>query len=160
MDLAMNKKILIDLIKLRDLEEAPADAILREAPLEGGLRTLREEATFELTCRRCKDAPCIEVCPADALEKDESDRVVRHVNLCIRCKSCITICPFGTMMDDLFELRPRKQIFNLANEEEVELFLKAFPDETVSYYEGNEDPENHIYKLNDRVLIKENMWNH
>jgi formate dehydrogenase iron-sulfur subunit len=156
----MNKKILIDLTKLRDLEEVPADAILREVPLEGGLRTLREEATFEYTCRRCKDAPCMSVCPSEALEKDDSGRIVRHVNLCIRCKSCITICPFGTMMDDLFEKKPRKRIFNLDNEAELKNFIKVCPVGVVSMYDGKEDPDNHIHKLNDRVMIKELIWNH
>jgi hypothetical protein len=51
-------------------------------------------------------------------------------------------------------------VFNLANEEEIEKFIKVLPTGTVSYYEGNEDPDNNIYKLNDRVLIKENIWNH
>ena len=155
----MSKKILIDLIKMRDFPALEADGKLSAGPVTEGLKTIREEAVFSYTCRRCQDAPCISVCPAEALEKDETGKVVRHVNLCIRCKSCITICPFGTLMDDLFAKKSRAHIYDLANEQELEAFVKACPEGTVTWHEGTEDPENHIYALNDKVLVKEYIWN-
>lgn len=150
------KKILIDLTKLRDYEKLPSDGVLYNKG--EGLRTLREEATFEFTCRKCEDAPCINVCPAEALEKDPTGRVIRHVNLCVRCKSCITICPFGTLMDDLFEKKERARMYNLNDERELKNFLHACPAEAVSVYEGEADPAKHIHKLNERVLVKEFIW--
>lgn len=155
----MKKKVLIDMIKLRDYEDLPVDAVFTSGPVLNGLRTIREEATFEFTCRRCEDAPCISVCPADALEKEGTGRVVRNINLCVRCKSCIMICPFGTLMDDLFEIKPRNRIFDLDDEKDLEAFIRACPEETVTLYEGEEDPGEHIYRLNDRVCVKELVWN-
>lgn len=155
----MNKKVLIDMIKLRDYEDLPVDAIFRSGPVMNGLKTIREEAAFEFTCRRCEDAPCISVCPADALEKDDTGRVIRNVNLCVRCKSCIMICPFGTLMDDLFEMKPRERIFDLDDEKDLEAFINACPRDTIMPYDGEEDPEHNIFKLNDRVWIKELIWN-
>jgi len=71
----MGKKILIDLSKFRAYDDKSCDVM----PPEGyfpvpfntvGLKTLRELAVFQFTCRRCEEAPCINVCPAEALEKD------------------------------------------------------------------------------------------
>ncbi len=155
----MNKKILIDLIKIRDFPAMEVDGKYSPGSDREGLRSVREEAIFSFTCRRCLEAPCIEVCPAEALEKDDTGRVVRNVNLCVRCKSCVAICPFGTLMDDLFEMKPPARVFDLNNDKELDLFIRACPEGTVSYYNGEEDPENHIYKLNDKVMVKEYIWN-
>lgn len=104
----MAQKILIDLEKLRSQGLKSSDI----SPPEGfytfsddgqGLKSIRELAVFQFTCRRCSDAPCINVCPADALEKDEQGIISRATNLCISCKSCVVICPFGTIMNDFFE---------------------------------------------------------
>ncbi|MCI0523200.1 MAG: 4Fe-4S binding protein, partial [Bacteroidales bacterium] len=96
-------KVLIDMIKLRAAMTQDPSLVLPEALCyssanTNGLKTIRELATFRFTCRRCEDAPCIAVCPADALEKDSDGVIMRHTNLCVSCKSCVTICPFGTMM--------------------------------------------------------------
>jgi carbon-monoxide dehydrogenase iron sulfur subunit len=55
---------------------------------------------FELPmlCQQCEEAPCIAVCPKDALSQDSSlDRVALDYDLCIGCKMCVTACPFGGM---------------------------------------------------------------
>jgi carbon-monoxide dehydrogenase iron sulfur subunit len=59
-------------------------------PLEG----------FELPmlCQQCEDAPCVAVCPKNALSRDTRlGRVVLDYDLCIGCKMCVTACPFGGM---------------------------------------------------------------
>ena len=65
------------MIKLRSAMIEDSTSAMPEAyfyPLlnTNGLKTIRELATFRFTCRKCEDAPCINVCPADALEKDEN----------------------------------------------------------------------------------------
>ncbi len=155
----MGKKLLIDLLKLRKLEDIKIDGVFRaEEPLSV-FKTIRELATFQFTCRRCENAPCINACPAEALEKDENGIVTRAVNLCIRCKSCIVICPFGTLMDDLFEVKTSGYRFlNLNDENEMLEFAKAYPDDVVSVVDMEEKPEEKIYKLNEKILVKENIW--
>lgn len=124
-----------------------------------GLKTIRELAVFRFTCRKCEDAPCIGVCPADALEKDSEGIVDRHLNLCISCKSCVTICPFGTMMTDFFKHHRNKDLFHDLNDaDELELFVRACPPGVVSVVESEESPSENIYKLNDKVLIKEYLY--
>ena len=161
----MAKKILIDLEKFRAVpgkrgDESPPDGLYRPSVDELGLKSIRELAVFQFTCRKCTDAPCIEVCPADALEKDEKGVITRAVNLCISCKSCVVICPFGTMMTDFFDYhRDKDNYYDLQDENEVELFIRNSPEGAVQLVEMEEDPGQHIYSLNDHILVRERMWN-
>ncbi len=160
----MAQKILIDLEKLRSPRENSCD----ESPPEGffgfsadghGLKSIRELAVFQFTCRKCKDAPCIEVCPADALEKDDKGIISRSTNLCISCKSCVVICPFGTMMTDFFEYhRDEENYYDLKDEKELELWINNSPEGAISLVDMDEDPEQNIYKLNENILVRERMW--
>ena len=160
----MPQRLLIDMIKLRDAMVNNPDQALPEALFYpslnlNGLKTIRELATFRFTCRKCEDAPCIAVCPTEALEKDSDDVVIRHTNLCISCKSCVTICPFGTMMTDFFRHHRNKDLFyDLNDENEVRKFIEACPMGTVVATEQDESPENHIYRLNDKVLIRDYLY--
>jgi Fe-S-cluster-containing hydrogenase component 2 len=155
----MSKKLLIDLLKLRETENITTDAVFRKGNYFGSFKTIRELASFQYTCRKCENAPCINACPAEALEKDENGVVSRAVNLCIRCKSCIVICPFGTLMNDLFEVKTSGyRFYELNDEEELKKFASAFPKDVVSVVDMDENPEENIYKLNDKILIKEKTW--
>lgn len=160
----MAQKILIDLIKLREVMAENCNLSLPEALYypssnTNGLKTIRELATFRFTCRKCEDAPCICVCPAEALEKDEEGIITRYTNLCISCKSCVTICPFGTMMTDFFAHHRNKDLFyDLNDNTELRKFMEVSPAGTVSFTDSDELPEEHIYRLNDRILIKENLY--
>jgi Fe-S-cluster-containing hydrogenase component 2 len=160
----MTRKILIDMTKLRaamvenSTMELP-EALLYPSGNNNGLKNIRELATFRFTCRKCEDAPCIAICPADALEKDKDGVILRHTNLCVSCKSCVTICPFGTIMTDFFLYHRNKDLFyNLNDEKELEKFIKASPAGTVSMTDEDESPEKNIYRLNDNVLIKEYLY--
>jgi Fe-S-cluster-containing hydrogenase component 2 len=160
----MALNILIDMIKLRSaMVENPTlnlpEAYFYPSLNVNGLKTIRELASFRFTCRKCEDAPCIEVCPADALGKDEDGLVERHTNLCVSCKSCVTICPFGTMMTDFFKHhRNRDLLYDLKDESEVEKFIRACPAGTVMLTDDDESPEVNIYRLNEKVLIKDYLY--
>lgn len=135
------------------------EAYFYPSPNFNGLKTLRELATFMFTCRKCEDAPCISVCPAEALEKDNDGVISRYTNLCICCKSCVTICPFGTMMTDFFKHhRNRDFFYDLKDEGELKKFIEACPEGTVSLIDGDESPKENIYRLNENVLIKEYLY--
>ena len=160
----MAQRILLDMIKLRSAMTADSSIAIPEgyfyrSPSLNGLKSIRELATFRFVCRRCEDAPCISVCPADALEKDGDGIINRHTNLCISCKSCVTICPFGTMMTDFFTYHRNKDLFyNLNDPKELELFVKACPPGVVSITESDESPDENIFRLNDMVLIREYLY--
>ena len=160
----MNPKILIDMIKLRSAMIEDSAMVLPEgyfynSPNINGLKTIRELATFRFTCRKCEDAPCINVCPADALEKDENGIISRYTNLCVSCKSCVTICPFGTMMTDFFKHHRNKDLFyDLTDKDEMEKFIGACPAGTATITYEDESPDNNIYSLNEKVLIRDYLY--
>lgn len=47
-------------------------------------------------CRQCEDAPCVKVCPTGATFRTETYTAV-NPNLCIACKLCMMVCPFGAI---------------------------------------------------------------
>ena len=161
----MAKKLLIDLDMLRQnrpgesSDELRPEGVLSEFPNTNGRKTIRELAVFKYTCRRCEDAPCISACPADALDKDGEGMIRRSTNLCIACKSCVVICPFGTLMSDFFEHhRTLNNYFDLNNKDEIMKFINNCPVGAVQWVDMEEDPKNNIYRMNDLVLVKEKEW--
>jgi Fe-S-cluster-containing hydrogenase component 2 len=156
--------ILLDMIKLRAaLIDNPGlalpEAFFYPSHNTTGLKTIRELATFSFTCRRCEDAPCINVCPADALEKDADGLICRYTNLCVSCKSCVTICPFGTIMTDFFRHHRNKDLFyDLKDEADMAEFAEKCPAGCVTLTESDENPDEYIYRLNEMVLIKEYLY--
>jgi Fe-S-cluster-containing hydrogenase component 2 len=155
----MEKKLLIDLLKLRDYEQVPVEGVFKQQAYRLSFKTIRELATFQLTCRKCEKAPCIDACPAEALEKNGNGLVSRAVYKCIRCKSCIVACPFGTLMDDLFAVKTSgRKFLPLHEEKDLVEFADCFPDEVVSVVEMEEQPEDNIYALTGQILVREKPW--
>jgi hypothetical protein len=63
------------------------------------------------------------------------------------------------MMTDFFNHhRAKENYFNLTDESELRKFISACPEDAVKLVDMEENPEQHIYKLNDKILIKEFMW--
>jgi len=57
-----------------------------------------EGFNLPMVCQQCQDAPCIAVCPKEALTRDLAlERVAWNYDLCIGCKMCVVACPFGGM---------------------------------------------------------------
>ena len=54
-------------------------------------------------CMHCADPPCTLVCPLNALNKDEETGATNlDTDLCIGCKRCMMLCPFGALSVDPF----------------------------------------------------------
>ncbi len=47
-------------------------------------------------CHQCEDAPCAQVCPVNAINR-ENDAIYLNESLCISCKLCGIACPFGAI---------------------------------------------------------------
>jgi Fe-S-cluster-containing hydrogenase component 2 len=131
----------------------------RRNPDGHGIISIREWAAFRFSCRRCTGSPCIDACPAGALEKDDEGMIVRAPNLCISCKSCVVICPFGTMMNDFFSYhRDFDNEYDLTDAQELEIFMRDAPEGAVTFTDEEEDPDKHIYRLTSNILVKERIW--
>jgi Fe-S-cluster-containing hydrogenase component 2 len=54
-----------------------------------------------MACQQCESAPCQAICPVKAISRDESlNRVMVDYDICIGCRMCVAICPFGGMSFD------------------------------------------------------------
>ncbi len=153
------RKIVIDLSKCRECKTCSVECVYPFHPNNNGMMSLLEMAVFQYTCRKCEEAPCIDVCPAEALERDGSGTVERSANLCIACKSCVTACPFGTLMNQFFEVR--KSVCDYCHFDESTNKLRCVetcPNGALSFEEVTPDKESFLFELNDRVMVKEFAW--
>ena len=51
-----------------------------------------------ISCQQCQDAPCMKGCPVNAIfQNDDLGRVEIDYDLCIGCRTCVAVCPFGAM---------------------------------------------------------------
>ena len=91
------RRLLIDLEKLYKCEGVTADCSYYYRPDNSGITRLREIGQFLYICRKCEEAPCVNACPKEAIEKQEDGYIKRYTMRCISCKSCSLACPFGTI---------------------------------------------------------------
>jgi len=158
----MSKKILIDLAKFRDPEDGKynfGECIYNFHPNNIGMKDIVEKAMMLFTCRRCEDSPCIAVCPEEALEKDDEGFIVRATNLCIGCQSCVAVCPFGSIMNEVFT--SKKSICDLCDFDDNTKTLKCMetaPEGAISIVDLAENKEENIHKLNEKILVREFIW--
>ena len=55
-----------------------------------------------MSCNHCDDPACGKGCPTAALRKDEEGVVVHDDSLCVLCRNCMTVCPYGApQLDEL-----------------------------------------------------------
>ncbi len=72
-------------------------AVLSGEPLMPRTRVVQvAEVRFPAQCRQCEDAPCVKVCPTQATYRTAAHTAV-NLNLCIACKLCMMVCPFGAI---------------------------------------------------------------
>ncbi|MDP2173016.1 MAG: 4Fe-4S dicluster domain-containing protein [Candidatus Cloacimonadaceae bacterium] len=159
----MSKKILIDLAKFR---ETAVNGVYNYGectydfhPNNIGMKDIVEDAMLRLTCRRCEEAPCINVCPAEALEKDEEKILKRATNLCIGCQSCVAACPFGTLSNRIItNLKSICDLCDFGEDSQPLKCMETAPKGAVEFTEEEPSEAKHIHRLNDRILVKEFVW--
>ena len=54
----------------------------------------QELTTLPVRCNQCKEAPCVEVCPAEATKKRPDGIVYVDNNICVGCRYCVIACPY------------------------------------------------------------------
>jgi len=70
-------------------------------PMRSRIKVMKWEMEglyIPMSCQQCQDAPCLNVCPVKAISRDEElARVMVDYDVCIGCRSCVSVCPFGAM---------------------------------------------------------------
>ena len=63
------------------------------------------------------------------------------------------------MMTDFFQHHRNKDLlYDLTDRNELEMFIQASPEGTVIITDGEESPADNIYRLNDRILIRDYLY--
>jgi len=70
-------------------------------PARSRIKVMKWEAEglyIPMSCNQCQDAPCLNACPVKAIYRDEElGRVMVDQEICIGCRTCVAVCPFGAM---------------------------------------------------------------
>lgn len=45
-------------------------------------------------CNHCENPKCMEICPTDAISKEDTGAVIINQQRCIGCQSCVDACPY------------------------------------------------------------------
>jgi phenylacetyl-CoA:acceptor oxidoreductase 27-kDa subunit len=54
----------------------------------------QELSTLPVRCNQCKEAPCVDVCPAEATKKRDDGIVYVDNDICVGCRYCVVVCPY------------------------------------------------------------------
>lgn len=96
----MAYKIVVDLDYLREHPDfEPECGYPYQKPhAPCGPTWLIETASYEVYCRQCDEAPCVNACPFYAIELQENHKLRRYNKRCTNCRTCMLACPFGTII--------------------------------------------------------------
>ncbi len=113
-----------------------------------------DSSYYPILCQQCEDAPCVQICPTEAMAKDgvNSDR-------CIGCGLCSMVCPFGaiTLTPDVAEKCNR-----CADREEGPACIKACSKRAIALVDTDnlkaQKQEAYIAKLAGKTKKKNNSF--
>ena len=96
------------------------------------------EKSISVACMHCADAPCIAVCPVDAIYQREDGVVLVSKPTCIGCGYCFMACPFGAPQF------PKSGVFGSRGAMDKCTYCAGGPEETFSKEERTLYGQNRI----------------
>lgn len=57
----------------------------------------REGIDFPILCQQCEAPVCMDVCPVSAIKKNEQRVVLLDTSICVGCRACTIVCPYGAI---------------------------------------------------------------
>ena len=101
-----------------------------------------DSSFYSIVCQHCENAPCIKICPTDAISDEKVD-----VNKCIGCGLCVMVCPFGAMT---YQTGVAEKCDLCSDREEGPACIKACTKRAISIV----DPEKIKSKNQEKYLAK------
>lgn len=127
-------------------------------PQNNGITSLREYATFATICRHCDEAPCVNACYHNALERASDGHLKRYKMLCTSCKSCSVACPFGIIFQDFIPYLDSRCDYCIGRKEELPACLKSCPEKAIEVREVVEDPEQNMFLVGEHLAVHTRTW--
>jgi Fe-S-cluster-containing dehydrogenase component len=90
--------------------------------------------TVPMVCMHCEDPTCAEVCPADAIKRNEDGIVQSALKpRCIACANCVLACPFGVpkLMLDLNQMMKCDMCYDRTSRDLAPMCASVCPSEAL-----------------------------
>lgn len=118
----------------------PVKAFKRDVPKP--LPRLRVEergiVSLSVRCQHCEEAPCLYACLTGAISRDPTKGIVEvDQEKCIGCWTCLLVCPFGAIGQDIVGRRVVK--CDLCQGEEVPVCVANCPNEALIYIDTEDE---------------------
>ncbi|RKY31677.1 MAG: 4Fe-4S ferredoxin [Candidatus Omnitrophota bacterium] len=152
------KRLFIDLDICNNCEECRVSCDYFYHPQNNGITNLREFATFALFCRHCEEAPCVNACYHNALEKQPDGILKRYKMRCTSCKSCAIACPFGTIFADFTPYLDSRCDYCVGISTKLPKCVTTCPEKAIEVKEVKEDIEQNIYFIGESLAVHSRKW--
>jgi carbon-monoxide dehydrogenase iron sulfur subunit len=152
------KRLFIDLEICSQCKECKVVCDYFYHPQNNGITSLREYATFTLICRQCEEAPCVNSCYHDALEKQSDGILKRYKMRCTSCKSCSIACPFGTIFADFIPYLDAKCDYCIGITGKLPRCVTSCPEKAIEVKEVEENIEANIYFVGESLAVHSRKW--
>lgn len=156
----MMRRIFIDLEICSGCGECRVNCGYFYHPHNKGIVSLYEYATFATVCRQCIEAPCVNSCYHNALEKQTNGILKRYSMRCSNCKSCAIACPFGVIIPEFISYICSHCDYCVGrSDSKLPECVISCPRKAVELKEITEEPENNIFLVEDRMAVHSVKWN-
>ncbi len=152
------KRLFIDLEVCSRCKECSVCCDYFYHPQNSGITSLREYATFALVCRHCEDAPCVNSCYHQALEKQADGILKRYKMRCTSCKSCTIACPFGVIFADFIPYLDSRCDYCVGRSEKTPVCITSCPEKAIEIKAIEENIEENIYFVGESLAVHSRKW--
>ncbi len=157
------KRLFIDLDICNKCKECRVSCDYFYHPQNNGITSLREYATFATICRHCEEAPCVNSCYHNALERADDGHLKRYKMRCTSCKACSIACPFGIIFQDFIPYLDSRCDYcvdcaDTGIPAKLPACITGCPEKAIDIREANESPENNIYLVGEHLAVHTVKW--
>jgi Fe-S-cluster-containing hydrogenase component 2 len=154
---ADGKKLFIDLdiCNSEQCEKCVIECSYFYHPVNTGIISLIELATYALICRQCEEPHCVNSCPKDALEKQQDGMLLRHTVRCVSCRTCSHACPYGTIYPEI--VPHLANICDYCEGREDYTCVPTCPYGALSVSDKAPEGEN-VFELGNRLVVHSTHW--